>query len=114
MNREEKENIRNENLQASTKVEDLKGLRDISDIDRHEGDMNNGELGGNFTPKMKTKMMINNTDKKSNLDEQEAPLKNTDHAFVQVNKDGSPGMPDANDRKEMEEKEKSSPEKNEE
>jgi len=27
------------------------------------------------------------------LQEQEAPLKNTDNAFVQVNKDGTPSMP---------------------
>ena len=27
------------------------------------------------------------------LQEQEAPLKNTDNAFVQVNKDGTPLMP---------------------
>jgi hypothetical protein len=27
------------------------------------------------------------------LEEQKAPLKNTDHAFVRVNKDGSPELP---------------------
>jgi hypothetical protein len=30
---------------------------------------------------------------KDKLKEQDAPLKNTDGAFVKVNKDGSPGMP---------------------
>jgi hypothetical protein len=33
---------------------------------------------------------MDNTETK--LQEQEAPLKNTDNAFVKVNKDGSPGM----------------------
>jgi hypothetical protein len=34
--------------------------------------------------------MMNKTE--TNLREQEAPLKNTDKAFVKVNKDGSPGI----------------------
>jgi hypothetical protein len=35
-----------------------------------------------------------NMEKNENkLQEQDAPLKNTDGAFVKVNKDGSPGMP---------------------
>ena len=33
-------------------------------------------------------------DKDQKLDKQEAPLKNTDNAFVQVSKDGSPAIPD--------------------
>lgn len=44
-------------------------------------------------------------DKKERLlEEQEAPLKNTDHAFVQVSKDGSPHLPDR--AKEQDPKEK--------
>ena len=38
------------------------------------------------------------------LQEQEAPLKNTDNAFVQVNKDGSPLMPSSNEEKKEETK----------
>lgn len=33
-------------------------------------------------------------DEKIQLEEQQAPLKNTDKAFVQVSKDGSPSMPE--------------------
>ncbi len=44
-----------------------------------------------------------NTDNK-NFPEQDAPLKNTDNAFVQVGKDGQPIMPQtATDKKEAEE-----------
>ena len=35
--------------------------------------------------------------KETHLQEQEAPLKNTDNAFVKVNKDGSPSL--QNDKK---------------
>lgn len=40
--------------------------------------------------------MDKNIDK---LKEQDAPLKNTDGAFVKVNKDGSPGMPQSAENK---------------
>lgn len=33
-------------------------------------------------------------DKDQKFDKQEAPLKNTDNAFVQVSEDGSPAIPD--------------------
>ena len=33
------------------------------------------------------------------LTEQEAPLKNTDNAFVQVNENGEPVMPSGDDKK---------------
>jgi hypothetical protein len=39
--------------------------------------------------------------KQINLEEQEAPLKNTDNAFVQVNSDGSPLMPENNEDNEQ-------------
>ena len=42
----------------------------------------------------------------SQLTEQEAPLKNTDHAFVQVNKDGSPHVPETREEKTEEENKK--------
>lgn len=38
-------------------------------------------------------------DKKSQLNEQEAPLKNTDHAYVQVGRDGSPVIPNVDEEK---------------
>jgi hypothetical protein len=38
--------------------------------------------------------------------EQEAPLKNTDKAFVQVNKDGSPLMPDLGNQKKQDQSER--------
>ena len=37
--------------------------------------------------------MNNNRQKENELREQEAPLKNTDKAFVKVNKNGQPEMP---------------------
>ena len=37
--------------------------------------------------------MTNKRQSENELREQEAPLKNTDRAFVQVNKDGHPEMP---------------------
>jgi hypothetical protein len=37
--------------------------------------------------------------------EQEAPVKNTDNAFVQVGEDGAPVIPVENDRKKVTEKE---------
>ena len=37
--------------------------------------------------------MTNNRQNENELREQEAPLKNTDNAFVRVNKDGHPEMP---------------------
>ena len=37
--------------------------------------------------------MTNNRQNENQLREQEAPLKNTDNAFVRVNKDGHPEMP---------------------
>ena len=36
------------------------------------------------------------------LQEQDAPLKNTDNAFVQVSKDGTPSMPQTNTEKKFE------------
>ena len=48
---------------------------------------------------------MNNTDTK--LKEQEAPLKNTDNAFVKVNKDGSPGI-ETTDASNTDSKEKAS------
>ena len=39
----------------------------------------------------------------NNLKEQEAPEKNTDHAFVQVSKDGSPSIPKTENNEEKEE-----------
>ena len=44
-----------------------------------------------------------------NLQEQDAPLKNTDHAFVRVNKDGTPSIPKTaeNDKGEKKQQEKS-------
>ena len=36
--------------------------------------------------------------KQTQFEEQEAPLKNTDNAFVQVNKDGSPVIPEPAER----------------
>jgi hypothetical protein len=38
-------------------------------------------------------------DKKINLTEQEAPLKNTDQAFVQVSKDDNPAAPQDREEK---------------
>lgn len=38
-------------------------------------------------------------DKKKILEEQEAPLKNTDDAFVQVGHDGEPVIPEAEEKK---------------
>ena len=38
------------------------------------------------------------------FEEQDHPLKNTDHAFVQVGKDGSPVIPSTADDKTREEK----------
>jgi hypothetical protein len=40
---------------------------------------------------------------KDKFKEQDAPLKNTDRAFVKVNKDGSPGIPQTseNDKERM-------------
>lgn len=35
----------------------------------------------------------NREPQKDRLEEQQAPLKNTDHAFVQVGRDGEPVMP---------------------
>lgn len=45
---------------------------------------------------------------KKNLREQEAPLKNTDNAFVKVGKDGAPVMPERQeeDKHEQNNKEK--------
>jgi hypothetical protein len=42
---------------------------------------------------------------KDKFKEQDAPLKNTDRAFVKVNKDGSPGIPQSveNNKERMEE-----------
>jgi hypothetical protein len=37
---------------------------------------------------------------KENLQEQEAPLKNTDNAYVKVGKDGAPEFPDKEKEKE--------------
>ena len=48
---------------------------------------------------------MNNTDTK--LKEQEARLKNTDNAFVKVNKDGSPGI-ETTDASNTDSKEKAS------
>ena len=33
------------------------------------------------------------------FEEQDAPLKNTDHAYVQVSEDGSPVMPESDEEK---------------
>ena len=41
--------------------------------------------------------------KERQFDEQEAPLKNTDHAFVQVSEDGSPKIPGDNSSREQHE-----------
>jgi len=40
------------------------------------------------------------------LEEQLAPLKNTDNAFVKVNEDGSPLMPEVSQEGKQEEKDK--------
>jgi hypothetical protein len=42
-------------------------------------------------------------EKRDKFEEQQAPLKNTDHAFVQVAKDGSPKFPEATEGKEANE-----------
>ena len=47
-------------------------------------------------------------DKKDALHEQDAPLKNTDHAFVQVGEDGLPVVPETEKNK-PEESQKDSP-----
>ncbi len=44
--------------------------------------------------------------KEKQFTEQEAPLKNTDKAFVQVNKDGSPLMPDPGNQERQDQPEK--------
>jgi hypothetical protein len=38
-------------------------------------------------------------EKENNLQEQQAPLKNSDDAFVQVGKDGAPVMPETTEQK---------------
>ena len=53
-----------------------------------------------YTAYFKIKHM---NEKSRRFDEQEAPLKNTDHAFVQIGRDGSPKIPDGTDRKEEKE-----------
>ena len=49
-------------------------------------------------------------DKNKNLEEQEAPEKNTDNAFVRVREDGKPEIPDRNNTNEDESIDKKSPE----
>ena len=53
-----------------------------------------------YTAYFKTKHM---NEMSRRFDEQEAPLKNTDHAFVQVSRDGSPKIPDSLEKKEEKE-----------
>lgn len=48
----------------------------------------------------------NTNNSKIKLEEQEAPLKNTDNAFVKVNRDGSPEMPEVNKDEEGDEEER--------
>ena len=78
--------------------------RDISDIDCQEGTMDHGRLGGNFDKEGSNYQTINNhmDRNKNELQEQEAPLKNTDRAYVQVREDGSPAMPDEKKTEEQE------------
>jgi hypothetical protein len=45
---------------------------------------------------------------KENLQEQEAPLKNTDNAYVKVGKDGAPEFPDKEKEKGKEEEKQES------
>jgi hypothetical protein len=49
--------------------------------------------------------------KKDRLQEQDAPLKNTDHAFVRVNKDGTPFIPKSAEKNKAEKKEREKPDK---
>ena len=49
---------------------------------------------------------INMNKKEENLQEQEAPVKNTDKAFVRVNTDGSPVIPKTEKEKGEEESKK--------
>lgn len=51
-------------------------------------------------------LKINMNKKEKQFVEQEAPLKNTDKAFVQVNKDGSPLMPGPGNQKGQEQPER--------
>lgn len=60
------------------------GKPDFQDIDRHEGQVNHGETGGNFNSDTQPR------EQQTAFEEQDAPLKNTDNAFVKVRKDGSP------------------------
>ena len=46
----------------------------------------------------------NKDNRDTHLEEQHAPLKNTDHAFVQVGKDGEPVMPQREDAKDDQQK----------
>lgn len=77
--------------------------RDINDMDMKEGQMNNGEKGGNFDEDAQEEDMpgqaswtnqniIFMNKELQQFEEQHAPLKNTDKAFVKVNKDGSPNL----------------------
>lgn len=47
------------------------------------------------------------------LEEQEAPLKNTDKAFVKVNKDGSPSIPGTDEKRHEEKETEVTPQKEE-
>lgn len=49
-------------------------------------------------------MKQDKTDQHERLQEQTAPLKNTDHAFVQVGKDGEPVIPEHTRKPQQEEK----------
>lgn len=74
---------------------------DISSVDQQEGAMNNGESGATLTPNEKTNSMENKEEK---LQEQEAPLKNTDQAFVQVGHNGEPVVPETEEESSRETK----------
>ena len=54
--------------------------------------------GIDFYPLIKKQVMDNNQKREP----QEAPLKNTDNAFVQVGADGSPAMPQTNQQDQQE------------
>ena len=53
---------------------------------------------------MKNKLTMDKNEK--DLQEQEAPLKNTDKAFVKVNEDGSPKIPEVKENEEKKEGER--------
>lgn len=80
-------------------VEQPAGNRNRSEeprVDREEGNLKHGTAGANLeSEKKETEAQQENKEdtdlnKRTALDEQEAPYKNTDDARVKVNRDGSP------------------------